>query len=235
MNLHRNAPEYSINWSGYAVPAKSGEAIGAVRGSWLVPQINGAPPGFSSSWIGIGGYETSDLIQVGTASSGYLERNYAWYEMLPEYAIPITSGCAGDNSCAVAQGDRMAASIDNVGGDTWVIMLANLGKGAVAKWHWAMTATYKSSRSSAEWIFEAPQIGVGPVGVQTIPANAPHAKFLGGDYAVNGITRPLARSDASRIIMVLDYLGVVRTGTPSLMAPDGHFQVCAYKRTCPNF
>lgn len=232
----RHAPEYSLNWSGYAVPAKGGEAITVVRGSWIVPALKAVPPGLSSSWIGIGGYNTPDLIQTGTASSR-IDGNYAWYEMLPDFAIPITSGCAGDNACSVARGDRMSAAITNVGPDTWTIQLANLGKGATAKWHWGKTVSYRSTLSSAEWIFEAPQLA----NVQTIPANAPHAKFLFGDYVVNGVPKPLATSAPSRIVMVppcvfidLD-CGVIRLATPSFLAPDGHFQVCAYKRTCPNF
>ncbi len=242
-----NAPEYSINWSGYAVEAKAGEAITAVSGAWHVPKIDPAPPGFSSSWIGIGGFRTQDLIQVGTASSGSIEGNYAWYEMLPDFETRITSGCAGDPTCAVTQADRIAASVTNVGGDTWQIMLANLGTGARAKWHWAKTFTYKSSFSSAEFVFEAPQIGVSipgvvtVAGIQTFPANAPHAKFLGGTLRVNGINRSLATAGARRVIMVVprvtdrDPGPYIHTATPSFMAPDGHFQVCTYKRTCPNF
>src|SRR5262245_35897846 len=68
-----NEPEYSFNWSGYAVGAKPGEQITEVRGSWTVPKVKLAPPGFSSSWIGIGGFSSADLIQVGTASSGRIE------------------------------------------------------------------------------------------------------------------------------------------------------------------
>jgi hypothetical protein len=239
----KNAPQRSTNWSGYAVPAKPGETITEVRGSWHVPSVKPAPPGLSSSWIGVGGYATGDLIQVGTASS-YADGHHAWYEMLPAFETPITSGCAGDSRCRVTPGDRMTASVTNVGGDTWTLLMANLGKGGPAKWHWAKTVTYKSSRSSAEWIFEAPQIGlpsafVGsfrtPGSLQTTPSHAPHAKFLGGDYVANGVRKPLAPGGAVRIAMYDFLVALVRVATPSLMAPDGHFQVCAYKTTCPNF
>jgi hypothetical protein len=91
-----HAAEVSINWSGYAVEAKPGEAITALNGSWIVPKITHAPPGFSSSWIGIGGYRTGDLIQVGTAWGGPVDGNYAWFEMLPEHETTLDSGCAGD-------------------------------------------------------------------------------------------------------------------------------------------
>jgi hypothetical protein len=227
-------PEYSANWSGYVTAARGGEQITAVSGSWIVPLIRNAPPGFSSSWVGIGGFHTSDLIQAGTASSGMLEGNYAWYEMLPENETRIESGCAGDATCSVHQGDRIATSVTNVGGNTWVISMTNAGK-----WSWSKTVSYASSRSSAEWIFEAPTVGLAAapvIGVQTLPAYAPHAKFLGGgNYRVNGVTRPLNASNAKRMIMTDLATGLYRTATPSLLAGDGHFTVCAYKRTCPNF
>jgi hypothetical protein len=223
------APDYSINWSGYAVP---GANITAVNGSWIVPLIRNAPPGFSSSWIGIGGYRSNDLIQTGTASSGRIEGNYAWYEMLPDNEQRIT-GCGGDANCTVRQGDRVSASVTNVGGANWVISMVNAGK-----WSWSKAVTYQSTLSSAEWVFEAPTLGVRgvPVGLQTLPAYAPHARFLGGGtYRMNGATQPLTASVAKRMIMVDMVAGWYRTATPSLLAGDGHFTVCAYKRTCPNF
>lgn len=45
------------------------------------------PPGFAATWTGIGGYNTSDLIQAGTAeqsapSNPLLgDQYYAWYEL----------------------------------------------------------------------------------------------------------------------------------------------------------
>jgi hypothetical protein len=234
LRLPKSNAEYTLNWSGYAVPARAGQTITQVRGAWHVPGLKWSPPGFSSSWIGIGGYGTNDLIQVGTASSR-VDGHYAWYEMLPDSSIPL-SGCTGDPACRVAPSDRMTASVTNTGGDSWTLMMANLGKGGTPKWHWGMIVSYKSTLSSAEWVFEAPTVLV-----QTIPANAPHAKFLGGDYVVNGVATPLRPGGAVRVIMAPCVLSVNGFGcnyhyaTPSLMAGDGHFQVCAYKPKCPNF
>ena len=226
-------PEYSVNWSGYVVGANGGEQISAVTGSWIVPLVREAPPGYSSSWIGIGGYRSQDLIQAGTASSGRLGGNYAWYETLPANETRITSGCAGDATCAVHQGDRVSTAITNVGGNTWVIAMTNAGR-----WSWSKTLSYVSTLSSAEWVFEAPTVGFAgvPIGLQSTPAYAPHAKFLGGStFRLNGADRRLNASNAKRMIMVDLVSGLYRLATPSLLAGDGHFTVCAYKRTCPNF
>ena len=233
----RHDTMYSSNWSGFAVPAKPGERITAVTGSWIVPLIRPLPPGQSSSWVGIGGFNSGDLIQVGTSSNGRLDTTYAWFEVLPAYETRILGGCARDASCRVVQGDRMAASITNNGGDSWTIMLANLGDGVHAKWYWARTVSYNSTLSSAEWVFEAPQkgvvvnapfLGAVPVIAQTAPAHAPHAKFFGGTYVVNGVTQSLRPGAATRVVMLPG-------AAPSFLAPDGHFQVCAYKTSCKNF
>lgn len=230
------AAESSSNWAGYVVRARPGEAITAVNGSWIVPKINSLPPGYSSSWIGIG-YRPNDLIQIGTATSGVGATSYhAWYEMLPANETAVTSGCAGDTRCTVAQGDRMTGSVTNTGGNNWRLAMANYGKGATPKWTWSKTVTYVSTLSSAEFIFEAPTVGYVGVGAQTIPANAPGAKFLrGSSLVVNGATRSLVSAAPIRMFMNDPAFGFVRTATPSLLAADGHFQVCAYKRTCPNF
>jgi hypothetical protein len=132
----------------------------------------------------------------------------------------------------VLQGDRIVASVANTGGNGWRLTLANYGKGTAPKWTWFKSVSYASSLSSAELVYEAPSFA----GLHTLPANAPHAKFLGGaTFVVNGATRSFASARPARIHMADPAIAVVRTATASLMAPDGHFQVCAYKRTCPNF
>ncbi|HVT76089.1 MAG TPA: G1 family glutamic endopeptidase [Acidimicrobiales bacterium] len=232
-----NAPEYSSNWSGYAVPARPNEPISAVNGSWIVPAIRNAPPGFSSSWIGVGGYRSNDLIQTGTASSGRLEGNYAWYEILPANETRVT-GCTGDPACGVREGDRMAATVEYVGGGAWVVALTNWGKSyAAPRWTWSTRVAYASSMSSAEWVFEAPRVAATPLlPVQTIPAKADQAKFLAGaDFRTNGTWRPLAQAQPSRMIMVDPVTGLLRTATPSMLGGDGHFAVCGYRTSCKNF
>ena len=55
----------SLNWSGYAVTPGGG--VTAVNSTFTVPSAGLVPPGFAATWTGIGGYNTSDLIQAGTA------------------------------------------------------------------------------------------------------------------------------------------------------------------------
>src|SRR4051794_21275294 len=58
----------SSNWSGYAVTGTPG-SITDVKGSWIVPGIQGAcgtTDSYSSFWIGIDGYSSNTVEQIGT-------------------------------------------------------------------------------------------------------------------------------------------------------------------------
>ena len=121
-----------------------------MAGTTFVPRMKALSPTLAASWVGIGGARTTDLIQAGVAF-GQLDGYFAWFERLPESIQPITSGCVGDNKCTVVPGDRIDMDIRHLGNNNWRITLLN-----VNKWSWSMDTPYKSSFSSAEWIFEAP-------------------------------------------------------------------------------
>ena len=78
----------SLNWSGYAV-TPSANNVTAVSSTFTVPAAGLVPPGFAATWTGIGGYNSSDLIQAGTAEQSAPDnpvvgpQYYAWYELLP--------------------------------------------------------------------------------------------------------------------------------------------------------
>lgn len=141
--------ELSANWSGYA--AQSG-IFTAVKGQWTVPEIK-ADKNFKtdSTWVGIGGVSSSDLIQTGTQSftdSGQVHYA-AWYELLPDYSKHI--------AMTVQSGDQISASILEIDTNRWKISLDNITTGE----HFEKLTSYKSSRSSAEWIEEAPSSEAG--------------------------------------------------------------------------
>ena len=105
----------SLNWSGYAV-TPHGAKVTAVSSAFKVPTAGDVPPGFAATWAGIGGYNTKDLIQAGTAEqsppanplSG--PQYYAWYELLPNSETQL-SGCHGDRNCTVKPGDHITVHI----------------------------------------------------------------------------------------------------------------------------
>jgi hypothetical protein len=215
----------SLNWSGYAVtPTSAG--ITAVSSTFVVPSAGLVPPGFAASWTGIGGYGSSDLIQAGVSenslpSNDVLGPQYdAWYEILPASETEI-SGCTGDANCTVSPGDTVTVDISLASGSTWNVSIADAGH-----WSWSQPVTYTSSESSAEWILEAPTVGV-----QTLLANVGTAKFgPTSTYTQNGTTHTIAQGNPTQIDLSP---GVVNEATPSALAADGQsFNVCAYAQSC---
>jgi hypothetical protein len=216
----------SLNWSGYAVTPSSG-GITAVKSSFVVPKAGAVVPGFTATWTGIGGYNTSDLIQAGVSENSQLTGSLsggqynAWYEILPAAETPITN-CTGDAACTVNPGDSVTVSISLAGVNQWSVSLVDAGH-----WSWGQTIPYASSESSAEWILEAPTVGV-----QTIPADTGTAHFgpTSTFTTVDG-TQTIAQGDPTQIDMGP---GLVNEATPSALAADGQsFNDCTYKQSCP--
>jgi hypothetical protein len=215
----RNDSTSSLNWSGYATDPGSG--ITAVKSTFTVPTVSPLPPGFAANWTGIGGYTSSDLIQAGT-SEDEVEGDYAWYEILPASETQLTN-CTGDSACTVNAGDVVTVDIHQVGTNLWSVSLADAGH-----WTWQQNISYASTESSAEWIFEAPTLGV-----QTIPANTGTNKFgPTSTYTDASGTHTIAQGNPVTIDMGPG-IGV-NEATPSALGSDGQsFNVCAYAQTCP--
>ena len=214
----------SLNWSGYAVTPGSG--VTGVDGTFTVPSAGLDPPGFAATWAGIGGYNTSDLIQAGVEeqsfpSNSVLGNQYtAWFEILPASETPIFN-CSGDSSCTVTPGDHVTVNISNVSGDTWNVSLTDAGK-----WSWSQDVTYSSSESSAEWILEAPTLVA-----QTVLANVGTVPFGSTSTYTDGSgTHTIAAGSPTQIDLGT---GVVNEATPSALASDGQsFNDCSYALSC---
>jgi Peptidase A4 family len=216
----------SLNWSGYAVTPSTAN-ITAVNSTFTVPAAGLVPPGFAATWTGIGGYNTSDLIQAGTAEQSAPDnpvlgpQYYAWYELLPDSETQLTN-CSGDPNCTVTPGDNVTVNINQVSGSTWHIAMTDAGH-----WSWSKDVTYSSSLSSAEWILEAPTLVA-----QTILAPVGTTHFgPTSTYTAGGVTHTIAEGDPTQIFLSP---GVVNEATPSALAADGQsFNDCAYAQTCP--
>ena len=154
------------NWSGYA---ETGTFAG-VSSTWTVPTVAASSSAtYSSAWIGVDGFNNSNLIQTGTEEDYYSGAAHynAWWEILPaaETALP--------SSYAVTGGDRMSAKIyetsatTTVGGGggrfgrgggttehVWDITISDTTRG----WTYSTSQAYAGTGSSAEWIMEAPEV-----------------------------------------------------------------------------
>ena len=214
----------SLNWSGYAV---TGTGITSVASTFVVPSAGLVPPGFAATWAGIGGYNTTDLIQAGTGEDSLPTlplvgpQYFAWYELLPGAEVPLTN-CVGDASCTVTPGENVSVSISLISGTSWRIAMIDAGH-----WSWSRGVTYQSSESSAEWILEAPSVA----GLQTIIAPVGAASFGPTEtYTAHGVTRTIAKGNPTEIILSA---GLINEATPSALGSNGQsFRDCTYAPTC---
>lgn len=139
----------SLNWAGYAVTAAAG-AVSDVKGSWVVPAIQGTCPStnqYSSFWVGIDGFSSSTVEQTGTDSDCRrgAPAYYAWYEFYP-HPSKVISGLP------VHPGDVISAEVAYNGG-RFTVTIADTTTGASFS---ASARVNSAQRSSAEWIAEAP-------------------------------------------------------------------------------
>ena len=158
----------SSNWAGYA---DTNDTFNSVSSSWTEPTVNcansnsglngllglsslngllGGPGAASAFWVGLDGYNSTSVEQLGTDSdcdSGS-PSYYAWYEMYPNPSVQLPS------QYPVQPGDKMTALVSaNSAGTSFTLMI----KDATAGWTFSTTQTGSGfARSSAEVIAEAP-------------------------------------------------------------------------------
>jgi hypothetical protein len=138
-------PPESRNWAGYAA---TGGRFTAVSATWHVPEFApDSPAGADAIWVGVGGVRGNDLIQAGTQEtvSGHGSTQYqAWVEMLPQASRPVP--------LPISAGDSISVSLQEQTDSNWLIAFVNNTSGK----SYQLTTRYGSSRSSAEWVVEAP-------------------------------------------------------------------------------
>jgi len=139
----------SQNWAGYAV---NGATFNDVQGTWTQPAVVGSCTSaarYASFWVGIDGYSSTTVEQIGTDSdcTGGHASYYAWYEMFPANSVTISS-------LTIHPGDVLTAQV-KVSGTSFTLSL----KDATSKQSFSIKKTSASAtKSSAEWIAESPEI-----------------------------------------------------------------------------
>ncbi len=149
---------YSSNWAGYIAIKKDSngfpisDSVSYIKGSWTVPEVDCSlvKNGNTFIWVGIDGYLSSTIEQIGTSSkcvNGNPEYS-GWYEFYPQYAIFIPS-------FTVSPGDNITAEVRYLPKkEKFRLTITNDNTGE------KFSVTRKSNnaqRSSAEWIIEAPK------------------------------------------------------------------------------
>lgn len=143
------AASVSNDWAGYAT---TGVTYTSVSASWRQPSVNcsAGPASYSAYWVGLDGYATRTVEQIGTDSdcSQGSPAYYAWFEMYPAYPVNLSQ--------PVAAGDVISASVASDGSGSFTLTIADTTR------HWTYTTHQASSLAqlgSAEWIAEVPSNG----------------------------------------------------------------------------
>lgn len=157
-------PSKSLNWSGYAsltnLDNPKNYSVQKVSGSWTVPTLTGTEDNsYSIAWVGIDGYfdnETAVTVeQIGTAQFWHegVPYYFAWFEMYG----PITSGGLNEiQNFPVSPGDEIFTLAKYVDDNTFSLRIYNITQKTFVKIPESYTFQPLASRTSAEWIVEAP-------------------------------------------------------------------------------
>ena len=136
----------SANWAGYE-DTGAGAQFTEVSANWTVPAVQAGTYGDSSTWVGIDGTSTSDLIQAGTDQSWSPNGAvyYAWYELLPGPSVELG---------LVSPGDEISAVVSKAQGGLWEVSVDDVTQHT----SWDESLSYAAPATSAEWIEEAPTV-----------------------------------------------------------------------------
>ena len=152
---HRNlraGVQHSYNWSGYAQTGAAG-AFHSVTAVWTVPTLTTTYNGYSSTWVGIDGFNDGYLVQTGTEADVVNHRPHydAWWEVItPSNPAPeVVYG-----NFPVQPGDKITGSVVKGNGGKWTMKLVDARTGKTA----THTAAFNGPGQSAEWIQEDTQV-----------------------------------------------------------------------------
>jgi hypothetical protein len=143
----------SSNWSGYGV--QSASQFTNAAGTWVQPTVTcpSSSAQYASFWVGIDGYSSNSVEQLGTDSdcNGFNRpQYYAWYEMYPAYSVALSS-----TTYPVRPGDTLNATVSVSGATTFTLSMSS-SEG------WTFSKVFPNqtglAQSSAEWIAESPEI-----------------------------------------------------------------------------
>ncbi|HEY1331831.1 MAG TPA: G1 family glutamic endopeptidase [Actinomycetota bacterium] len=137
----------SGNWSGYA---STGTTFKSVKGTWTQPSIDCsvAPNGAVAFWVGLDGFTSGTVEQDGTIAfcTNGTAKYFDWWEMYPANAVQVVH--------TINPGDKFTSSVQFTGGQ-YILKVTDTTNSA-ASFSTTQSCQGTCSRSSAEWITEAP-------------------------------------------------------------------------------
>jgi hypothetical protein len=172
----------STNWSGYASTATA--KLTDVVASWTEPTVactTGSQ--YSSFWVGIDGYTSNSVEQLGTDSDCHngSASYYAWYEMYPAGSVQLSS------THRVKPGDSLTARV-SASGSSYTLSISD----TTAGWTFSTVKTGSGlQQSSAEWIAESPEICFTTCKLASL-AKFGTVDFSGAQAAAGGSDQPVS-------------------------------------------
>ena len=157
----------SDNWSGYvllnSVTSYSTNSFDVILGNWVVPKAQQAigtctaAMAYSSTWIGIDGAASSDVLQAGTESDASCGGSItqplydAWYEWYPDNEVVISN-------FAVSGGDDVYVQVWSTGPSAGHAYMINYTTDQTVNLSFSAPAGVSLVGNSAEWIVERPTV-----------------------------------------------------------------------------
>lgn len=210
----------STNWSGYAIAGGPG-SISYVAGSWNVPAVSNTS-GFSATWVGIDGFNSRTVEQIGTESDfvGGQASYYAWYEMYPNPTVQIPQ--------PIQPGDAITASVAYAAGTGFTLTIND------SSWSTPFTQTIQSSapRTSAEWVVESPSVGNHVLPIDNFGTET----FSSASATVGGTTGSIKTTAPKTQVDQIDMVGSRGTlkDSTSALNPAGTGFTVTYNASAPS-
>jgi hypothetical protein len=241
----------SYNWGGYAVTGATGSFTDA-KGSWIVPQVNCAstPAGYAASWVGIDGWSSSTVEQIGTDSDCVSPSGttgtptyYAWFEFYPQPGYYIGNPSNNFAGYAVKAGDVMTAEVKAGArtrrGQVFTVTIEDTT--ASPPWIYQTSYTMKGAQqSSAEWIMESPYGCNSPSGPSYCPlsnfgvddygdAFPPHLLGSGSYATMNNVAQALGSFQNVQQVNIVSYpSGTVTMATPGPLTSNSQGKMSSF-------
>ena len=203
----------AFNWSGYADTATRAQTFTKVSGSWTVPSVTcSAEDQIISDWVGLDGFNSSTVEQLGTTSWCYKGKAvyYTWYETYPKGAHQVGT--------ALKPGDKVAASVTRTGTSYAFKLTDSTTSGNnISVTKTCALATCKDT--SAEWISERPSFSTG-IAPQ---AHYDAFKITNGSQTSSGHTGTIGAGPGVNAVTMIDSTQTYNLSTVSTLTGGNSF------------
>jgi hypothetical protein len=167
--LDHRAPEHTgignLSWSGAVLPSLRAEPFTFVAGFWNVPRPYPPPAAKegeyrSSAWVGLDGWNSAELPQIGTAQvvevnkDGFRSETYSWWQW---WAKDNSGPPVRIESLPVAPGDLVFCCVSVVSPCRVQLFIQNQSKGQSAAIEVEAPGKSTVAGTTAEWIVERPR------------------------------------------------------------------------------